>query len=384
MFSKALRAGPGRRRRIFCRQLVRSSAFLLNRLRGGRFEPLRAGFSVGVGLFIGAQPLYGLHLPLCLAICVPLRLDALLAYAAANISNPLLAPLIVLSEIQLGSLVVYGRVLPIHMSQLKGSNIGHLAVQLGLGAVLLGVVLSIAGGLLAANIAKWAQRRRRNKTSLDARVLRQAILRTCQRYNSVPTADRHYVANKLRFDPVTTAICDATAHLGDVVDVGCGRGQLGLLLYELGRIRTLTGFDWDECKIDVARIAATNDALYFVQDAQSAVIPRADTILIVDVLHYLPLTGQEELLQRAAVSLRTGGTLVVREVDAKRTLGSVITQWFERLSIYSNFNRGSAPSFRSRQQQCEALCRHGLAVTEVVTMPGFVLDNVLFLAKRTS
>jgi len=82
------------------------------------------------GLFVGVQPIYGLHLPLCLIICLPLRLDVLLAYAAANISNPLLAPIIVLSEIQLGSLVLDGRLSAIHLSQLKGLHVVHLAAQL--------------------------------------------------------------------------------------------------------------------------------------------------------------------------------------------------------------------------------------------------------------
>lgn len=184
------------------------------------------------------QPLYGLHLPLCLALCLPFHLDVLLAYAAANISNPLLAPLIVLSEIQLGNLLINGKVHSIHLSQLKGLGIGHLAVQLVIGAILLGFVLSTMGGLLAASIARWAVKKRNGRTPLlGVPGLADAILRTCLRYKFAPTADRNYVAIKLRFDPIVPVICDMTAHLGDVVNVGCGRGQLGLVLYELGRIR---------------------------------------------------------------------------------------------------------------------------------------------------
>lgn len=152
----------------------------------------------------------------------------------------------------------------------------------------------------------------------------------------------------------------------------------------LAEFADLTGFDWDESKIGTARIAATNDASYSVTEIQSAPIPETDTILIVDVLHYLPLADQDELLARAAASLRNGGRLIVREVDSRRTLSSAITQWFERLSIHFNFNRGGAMTFRSRQQQCDALRCHGFTVMEMVAMPGFTLDNVLLLATRST
>jgi 2-polyprenyl-3-methyl-5-hydroxy-6-metoxy-1,4-benzoquinol methylase/uncharacterized protein (DUF2062 family) len=358
---------------------------LFNRLRGGRLEPWRAGFSVAVGLFVGVQPLYGLHLPLCLIICLPLRLDVLLAYAAANISNPLLLPLIVLSEIQLGSLVLDGRLLPIHLTQLKQQGTIHLAAQLGLGAVLLGAILSTLGGLIAAKIAGFAGRVRSPKdTGLDPQVFADAIHNTRLRYTSARAADRHYVANKLRFDPIVRIIYELKSHLGDVVDVGCGRGQLGLALHELSRTHRLTGFDWDERKVETARLAAGKDAHYTTEDVQAAPIPEADTILIVDVLHYLPAASQDKLLGRAAASLRPGGTLIVRDVDARRTLSSLFAQLCERVSIYLKVNRGDQLTFSSRQRHSDALRSHGLHVYDTITMPGLLLDNVLLLAVKSN
>jgi len=338
---------------------------------------------VALGLFVGVQPLYGLHLPLCLIICLPLRLDVILAYAAANISLPLVAPIIVLTEIQLGSLVLDGKLVAIHLSQLRGGSVVHLAAQLGIGAVLLGAILATLGGLIAAQIAQLAMKARDRKDSRwDPRGFADAILRTRLRYESAPAKDRHYVANKLRFDPIIRVICELKTHLGDVVDVGCGRGQLGLALYELGRIQALTGFDWDERKIATARIAARNDVDYSTEDVQSVPIPEADTILIVDVLHYLTIEVQDNLLERVAASLRPGGTLIVRDVDARRTFGSLLTQFCERLGVHFNMNRGGMLKFSSRQWHSDALRRHGLRVTGTVTMPGLFLDNVLLLAVR--
>ena len=92
-------ARVGERRSRFARLL---------RLLRGSGSPRRVGLSVGLGLFIGCLPLYGFHLPLCLVVCIPFGLDAVLAYVAANISNPLVAPFLVLSEVVIGSWLLHG------------------------------------------------------------------------------------------------------------------------------------------------------------------------------------------------------------------------------------------------------------------------------------
>lgn len=58
--------------------------------------------SVAIGLAIGLLPVYGLHGALVLLVCVPLRLDAVLAFAATMISNPVTFPLLILLELELG------------------------------------------------------------------------------------------------------------------------------------------------------------------------------------------------------------------------------------------------------------------------------------------
>ena len=74
---------------------------LWRRLRGTRQSPARVAEAVALGLFIGCLPLYGLHFLLCLSICVPLGLDLLICYLVANISNPLVAPFLVVLEVEL-------------------------------------------------------------------------------------------------------------------------------------------------------------------------------------------------------------------------------------------------------------------------------------------
>ena len=209
-----------------------------------------------------------------------------------------------------------------------------------------------------------------------------AVSRTKARYRTLKGGDRYYIANKLKFDPIGRVIDEITGELGDVFDVGCGRGQLGLLLYELGKVRTLRGFDWDEHKVGVAQTAAMGVGRYAKEDIKSAAIPASDTILVADVLHYISFDEQDAVLSRAAAALREGGKLIVRDVDARRTVASLVTRACERIAVGLNVNQGRTLSFRSREEQCDAIARVGLSLKDVVTTPGLLLDNVLIIAER--
>ena len=53
----------------------------------------RDGSPIGLGILVGCSRVYGLHLALCWGLGLALGLNRLKMYLAANISNPLVAPL---------------------------------------------------------------------------------------------------------------------------------------------------------------------------------------------------------------------------------------------------------------------------------------------------
>lgn len=129
------------------------------RLRGGELTPKRAAASVALGLFVGCIPVFGLHLPLCLALAVPLRLDAPVAYLAANVSNPLVAPWLVLAEVQTGAWLLTGGPAPFDVEAARETGVAGFVAYAALGSVVVGAVLALVGGSVAGAVTSWARRR---------------------------------------------------------------------------------------------------------------------------------------------------------------------------------------------------------------------------------
>lgn len=130
------------------------------RLRGGELTPGRAAASVAVGIAIGVLPLWGVHWALVLAVCLPLRLDASVAYLASNVSLPFFAPFITFAEIAIGSRVLRGAWPTIAPEQVKHIALAPLLGELALGTAIVAIAGAAAGGALAYAATALVRRRR--------------------------------------------------------------------------------------------------------------------------------------------------------------------------------------------------------------------------------
>jgi uncharacterized protein (DUF2062 family)/2-polyprenyl-3-methyl-5-hydroxy-6-metoxy-1,4-benzoquinol methylase len=365
------------------------------RLRGTRGSALRAALAVAIGLFIGCQPLYGLHFVLVLLVCVPLRLDAALSYLVANISNPLVAPFLIVAEVETGSFVMSGHWVKLDVEQARATGAAGFAGQLALGGVLVGAVLALIGFGLAFALAWWGARLRGESAAASSdpaptlegqQELSAAIERTRRRYDACPASARYYVAGKLALDPVNRLLAELPGSFGNVLDLGCGRGQLALLLLELGRATCVVGLDSDARKVEVARRAGP-EASFRVAEVAPETLERADTILLIDVLHYMPLAEQDAVLRAAAQRLAPGGRLLVRELDADFERGRVrssATRFFEWLGRNIGMNRGRATAYRSAKELSAVLESCGLDCSVIDASDGTPLANVLLVAAGCS
>jgi SAM-dependent methyltransferase len=333
--------------------------------------------AVAIGLFIGCLPLYGLHLLLVLLVCVPRRLDSVISYLAANISNPFVAPFLITLEVEIGSLLLTGQHAAFDLTRARATGVAGYFVHAAAGSVVVGTLLALLGGGLAFALS------RRFRSAPVASPLDGAIRRTIERYRDAPIADRMYVAGKLDHDPVVREVSSLDGDFGRLLDAGAGRGQLGLCLLELGRASSLFGFDSDERKVRLASLAGEGSARFEVRDLASPDWPACDTLLLVDVLHYLPTAEQDQVLSHAVGALGAGGRLLVRELDAQPGFRSSVTRLFERLATAIGLNRGRARlEYRSAAELTRRLEVLGCACETRSASQGTPFANVLVVAKR--
>ena len=115
-------------------------------LRTERPGAFRDAAAVGLGVFIGCLPIYGLHLLICWVTGSILRLNRLKVYLAANISNPLVAPWLIVAEMQAGAWIRHGSLQALTPNAIKASGILTLGGDLLAGSLFVGGVLAAAAG----------------------------------------------------------------------------------------------------------------------------------------------------------------------------------------------------------------------------------------------
>jgi uncharacterized protein (DUF2062 family)/SAM-dependent methyltransferase len=381
---------------------------VLHELRGRELSPARGAAAVALGLFIGCIPIFGLHAPLVLALCLWFRLDAVIAYLFANISNPLFAPFLITAEVQIGSTLRTGAMLGFDRETIRSLAFSRFAGDLFLGAPIFAAGAAITGGALTWTVLSL--RRHFSPDPPPPRPYRlpesappwfHAAERVAGRYapalDGGTALDRsrfHYVRTKLLGDPIARLIADVAGEspgsLGEIADIGTGRGQLPILLLELGRATRAWGVDWDAGKIALATAAAGEiaddrpalDARFTQGDARTAEVPPADTVLLIDLLHYFTLSEQDAILRRAAAAVRPGGRLLVREADTERGWRSKATLLEERIFTALRYNRGERVRFRPAREIAALLGEAGLSCEIRPAWGSTPFSNVLILGTR--
>ena len=348
------------------------------RLRGGELTAARAAASVAVGLAIGVTPLYGMHFFLVLAVCLPLRLDFPLSYLAANISIPLIAPFLTVAELEIGSFVLTGQALPMTLALVKAQGVSHLVKEMAVGTLVFSPAMGALGGAITFVLVRVV-RGTPLRSDLDL-----ALDRVATRYASkAHRAAYYYVRSKLAGDPIARRVAELgrAEPFGEVLDAGCGRGQLTLLVLEMKLASRVTGFDWDAKKVAAASSAAAGvPATFQTGDLREPLAESGDTSLLIDVLHYLTNEEQESVVRNVARATRH--TLLVRELDPDRGWRSAVTRFQERITTGLGYNRGARVNVRPIATLLAVLEAEGFAADVTPCWEGTPFANVLIVARR--
>jgi uncharacterized protein (DUF2062 family)/SAM-dependent methyltransferase len=362
-------------------------------LRTEASGPARDAAALGVGILIGCSPFYGFHLLLVWSVGWLLRLNRLKMYLAANISNPLFSPLLVLSELQAGAWARRQDFHQLSLSEIRTTNVWVYGGDLLLGSVIVGTILGLT--VAAATYATAGAMRRGDP-------LAPLWERASDPYLPLSITAWEFARGKLRGDPVYRATA-AAGLLRDgrtLVDVGCGQGLTLSVLTQAPRLWAEGGWPDGatppprfarivgiEVRPRVARLAqqALGPAVDVVaSDARDSMPAQADTVLFFDVLHLMPPEDQERLIARASAALSPGGTILIREANpaggwrftavrlGNRLKSIVVGRWWQRFH------------FRTLDEWASLLSRHGLQVVVQPMSEGTPFANFLVRGLRST
>jgi len=182
-----------------------------------------------------------------------------------------------------------------------------------------------------------------------------------------------------------------------ILDLGCGQGVLAAVLiaarrqHEAGAwpmgwpappsTTQLYGIELRERAANWARIALAGGASVQTADLCHAVLPDADTVFILDVLHYLEPESQQRVLEKVAHALRAGGTLFLRVADVAAGLRFGFTRVADRFFAMTRGERAPPHHHRPLADWTAMLRRFGFAVEAEPMSEGTPFANVLLTAR---
>jgi len=171
---------------------------------------------------------------------------------------------------------------------------------------------------------------------------------------------RHYVAGKVRTDPLYAAVF---TQLRDsplpLLDIGCGIGLLAFYLRARGVPVPMTGIDYDPAKIDEARRAAAstgeNDLEFLHGDSRRGLPPHLGNVTLLDVLQYLDEDAQRTLLASAAGRVAPGSRLVIRSGLRDRSWRFRVTHAGDKVAKLTTWMKAHPVCYPTRHLFEEAL-----------------------------
>jgi uncharacterized protein (DUF2062 family) len=346
--------------------------------------PAGEAIAIAVGVFVGCTPFYGLHRPICRGLAALARLDPRVVAQGATVSNPLVAPLLVLAELAVGALARTGSPkLPIRVP-LRELEARSLGLDLAVGCLVAGSVLAVAALILTYGLGRVGAR----DPAFD-----RLVRRASRRYLGASFVGWQFARAKPRVDPVYRAVLfgDLLPRGGTLLDVGCGQGLMLALLIEAEAAREgpgpapppavqtrRVGVETRPGVARLARSAVSPEAEIVEADARRLELEPCSAVLLFDVLQMMSKPAQLDLLETIRRMLLPSGVLLVREADAGAGRRFLMVRFANRLKAICIGAFGQELRFRSRDEWLACFRSLGFHAEICRVEGGDPLGNVLF------
>ncbi|MEO7115008.1 MAG: class I SAM-dependent methyltransferase [Caldimonas sp.] len=207
----------------------------------------------------------------------------------------------------------------------------------------------------------------------------------------------HFARGKLSRDPVFSHLIarGLIAPRSRVLDIGCGQGLLASVVRAAASVASQGRWpsDWAQPPVDVrvagievlardvarARAALGDDAELVCADMRTAAFADADTVVLLDVLHYLSIAEQDAVLARVRAALPEGGRLVLRVGDAASRGRFEASGWVDRLVTLARGQGFRKTAGRTLASWRERLRELGFAIESEPMNMGTPFANVLLI-----
>lgn len=191
---------------------------------------------------------------------------------------------------------------------------------------------------------------------------------------------RSYVYWKVRLDPSYPAVVEQLRgrEHEPLLDLGCGIGILPLFLREHGFTGPITGVDFDDRKIAVARQVAP--AVRFICADARGPLPPAHNVVMLDVLQYFDTESQNRILANIAGAVPPGGVAVMRQGVRDRSWRFRMTRTADAFARVIRWMRMERLNFPTREQIVEAFAGFEAEVTPLWGRTPY--NNYLFVFTR--
>jgi len=281
--------------------------------------------AIALGVFIGCLPFYGFHLLLCWVAGALFGLNRLKMYLAANVSNPFVAPWLIVAEVQTGAWVRRGALHPLSRDAIASTGLAVFGLDALVGSLVVGAILAAIAAAGTYSLVR--------ESGTD-RWFGDLVRRAADRYVESSITAWEFARGKLRMDPAYRAVLsvEVLSSGRTLVDIGCGQGLTLALLAEArlsceeGRwpddrppppqFDRMIGVESRRRVAVIARAALVGAADVVEGDARAIDLEPAHAVLLFDVLHLMPPGDQEALLAAIARRLDPSGVVLVREADA--------------------------------------------------------------------
>ncbi len=206
----------------------------------------------------------------------------------------------------------------------------------------------------------------------------------CRLYGFQGMFVEQFVYWKLRTDPMFPFLDSVVPEQSLVLDLGCGHGLAANWLALGSASRKIIAVDFDEVKLSAARRACADPARVKFEsgDIRAWNAPKADVVLLLDVLHYWQPDQQAEILSRARGLLRPGGKLALREgISGIHAAGQRVVAFWESFALATGHNRSGDDLHYPSMAELDAALRSAGFTSPIIRPGGGLGANRLFVSE---